>query len=101
VLLQDVFNPHREIRIPVRPNSPFRVTDMNGIVKNTISRQLRPCVKGPPLHLTISEWASEKSNTSGSLEYQLEFSRPQSGGPIFSFVYLRTITLIPESRKFP
>src|ERR1700745_767393 len=94
VLLQDVFNPHREIRIPVRPNKGFRVSDTSGTVQNTISGQLQHCTDGKyPQRLTISEWASEKSNITGSSNYLLELGKPQGGGPIFSFVYLRTITL--------
>src|SRR5262249_21173419 len=100
VLLQDVFNPHREIRIPVRPTQGFRVSDTSGTVRNTISGQLQHCKDGKyPLQLTISEWASEKSKITGSSDYQLKLNRPQSGGPIFSFVYLRTITLARESKK--
>jgi hypothetical protein len=94
VRIQDPYNSDLEARIPIKVDKPFQITTDNGEVKNTISGQLH-AQRGTkyPLTLTISEWASEKSNQTGSMELQLELDRPWSGGPIASLLYSRTVVL--------
>lgn len=94
VTLQDPFNRHFEIRIPVRLGKHFRTTATNGTVRNELSDVARPSIAGKyALNLTVLEWQTEKNNYSRHATFQLELDKPQTAGPISSFVYLRTVTL--------
>jgi hypothetical protein len=54
----------------------------------------RPSIAGKyALNLTVLEWQTEKNNYSRHATFQLELDKPQTAGPISSFVYLRTVTL--------
>ena len=95
VVLDDIFNPHRDLHLPIKLNMPFRLSRLSGKVKNTISGELRPCADGKyPLHLTISEWVSEKKNVSGTADYLLQLGKSDESGLIASVVYNRTVTLV-------
>jgi HEAT repeats len=95
VVLDDIFNPHRDLHLPIKLNRPFRLSRVSGKVKNTISGELRPCADGKyPLHLTISEWVSEKQNVSGTADYFLQPGKSDGSGLIASVVYNRTVTLV-------
>jgi hypothetical protein len=94
VRLQDPFNRDFEIRIPVRLAKHFRTTATNGTVRNEVSGVVRPSISGKyALNLTVLEWQSEKNNVRDTTNFQLELNKPQTAGPISSFVYLRTVTL--------
>ena len=94
VELNTPFNKKFTMATVVTPNEPFELTKLNGDIKNTISGILRPPLDGKfPIDLTVSEWKSEKSNIKGTTELNLELDKPWSGGPVPSFMYLRTVTL--------
>ena len=94
VRLQDPFNSDLETRIQIKVDKPFQITTDNGEVKNTISGRLHaPSGAKYPLTLTIDERGSETSRLGESMKLQLELDRPFSGGPISSFIYLRTVVL--------
>ena len=88
------YNKQFTIATDITPNEPFELTKRNGDIRNTISGVLRPPVDGKfPLDVTVSEWASEKSNIKGTTELKLDLDTPWSGGLIASSVYARTVTL--------
>jgi hypothetical protein len=94
VRLQDPCNRDTTITTPVRVSEPFTVTNRNDKVQNVVSGVLKPPVGGRfPMELTVSEWESEKSNMRDTAQLTLELGKPWSGGPVSSFVYLRTVTL--------
>ena len=94
VELKTPYNTDFTMTTVITANEPFELTKPNGNIRNTISGVLRPSVDGKfPLDLTVSEWASEKSNIKDTTELKLELDKPWSGGPVSSFVYLRTVTL--------
>ena len=67
---------------------------MDGNLKNIISGELHPCSSGKyPLHLSISEWVSEKQNVSGTTDYLLQLGKADGSGFISSVVYGRIVTL--------
>jgi hypothetical protein len=94
VKLNTPYNQEFTIVTPVVLDRPFEVTRLNGEIKNTISGVLnQPIDSKYPINLTVLEWKSEKSNIKGTTELNLELDKPWSGGPVSSFVYLRTVTL--------
>jgi len=97
VRLQDPFNRDLEIRKRVELGKPFRVKKTNGRVRNTISGTLLPGSNGKyKMSLTIAEWESKKSNMRDGWDLELELNKAWGGGPIASFVYMRTVTLSRE-----
>src|SRR5262249_27523438 len=97
VRLQDPFNRDLEIRKHIKLGTPFFTKKTNGRVKNTISGVVFQEQEGKyELSLTISEWASEKDNVEDTMALELELNKPWKGGPVASFVYGRTVTLVPE-----
>jgi hypothetical protein len=97
VVFASPLNPQFEIKTPVVPGLPFKVTRENGWVRNTISGVLqRRAPDKYTLRLTVEEWKSERENVRDSGDLELELGRPWSGGAIGSSVYARTITLLPE-----
>jgi hypothetical protein len=94
VQLNTPFNQEFTIVTPVVLNKPFEVTRLNGEIKNTISGVLdQPLDSKYPINLTVSEWASEKSNIKGTTEQNLELDKPCSFCTVFSIAYIRTVTL--------
>lgn len=72
----------------------FVAKAQNGAVRNDVSGILQtPTAGSYPLTLTVSEWGSEQNHVSGTTNFKLQLDRPQSAGPIFTFLYLRTVTL--------
>lgn len=98
VKLQDPYNRDVTITTSVMVNQPFAQTNHNEKVQNTVSGVLKPPVSGRfPLELTVSEWKSENSNIRDTTQLTLALGKPWSGGPVSSFVYLRTVTLSKKS----
>jgi hypothetical protein len=78
----------------VRTGQPFELTATNGAITNRVSGTLHAPVSGAyPLDLTISEWASEKSNIRDTTKLNLELGKSYGFGPVSSFLYLRQVTL--------
>ena len=99
VRLQDVFNRDFEIRKRIELGKLFCAKKTNGRVRNTISGVLLAGTDGKfKLGLTVSEWASEKSNITDRWELELELNKAWSGGPIASFAYMRTVNLSRDKR---
>jgi hypothetical protein len=95
VNLRDPLNQDFDIRIPVRVGERFVATAKNGVVKNEVLGLLQAPTAGTyPLSLTVSEWESEQNHVSGTMNFKLQLDKPQSAGPIFTFLYLRTVTLL-------
>jgi hypothetical protein len=102
VNLRDPLNQNFSIRIPVHLGEPFYVTAKNGDVKNEFSGTLQALTAGIyPLSLTVSEWESQQNSVRGTTNFKLQLGKPQSAGPIFSFVYARTITLVELTAPEP
>ena len=94
VELNTPFNKNFIMKTFVVPGKPFELTELNGGTRNTISGVLQSPVDGKyRIDLTVSEWVSEKSNIKDTTELNLELDRAWSGGPVSSFMYLRTVTL--------
>ncbi len=82
------------IETPVTVGRPFKLTKLNGEIRNTISGVLGAPVDDKfPLDLTVSEWASETSNIEDTGTLHLELDKARSRGLVSSFVYSRTVTL--------
>lgn len=94
VQLNTPFNQEFTIVTPVVLNKPFGVTRLNGEIKNTISGVLnQPIDNEYPINLTVSEWASEKSNIKATIDLNLELDKPNSFSTVSSIVYIRTVTI--------
>ena len=93
VKLQDPYNRYFEIRTPVHLGKHFHATARNGTVINDISGIVRAATGKYALKLTVLEWQSPKSNIRDTTNFQLDLDKPQSAGPISSFVYVRTVAL--------
>jgi hypothetical protein len=100
VKLNDIYNPDFEVRLPIKINKQFQVVAENGDIKTTISGTLGNSNKGKyPLTLTVSEWGSEKSNISDTIQLNFELDKPVGYGPVSSFFYLRTVTLSKKKQE--
>lgn len=100
VRLRDPFNRDFEMRIPVGLGQRFRTTATNGTVRNEMSGRVGAANGGKyALNLTVLEWQSAKNNVRDTTNFRLELDKPQSAGPISSFVYLRTVTLSRKQRR--
>ncbi len=94
VKLNTPYNQDFVIETPVTVGRPFELTKLNSEIKNTISGVLGPPVDDKfPLDLIVSEWESKTSNIKDTIKLDFELDKAWSGGPVSSFVYLRTITL--------
>ncbi|BDI34008.1 hypothetical protein CCAX7_60590 [Capsulimonas corticalis] len=94
VTLDSVLNHHFQVVIPVTVGKPFKTVSDNGDVTNTISGTISASVNGKyPAPLYVNEKASRGGNVGGVSNYLLELDKAQSGGPVASFVYLRTVKL--------
>jgi hypothetical protein len=100
VRLQDPYNPDFEICTPVTVDEPFRITWINGKIRNSISGILHSPVGAEySLSLTVSEWASEQSNGKDSSESKLKLEEPYGWGVIQSVVYARRVVLSKDDCK--
>ena len=100
IRLQDPYNPDFELCTSVRVNEPFRVTWMSGKTRSNISGILHPPVSGEyPLTLSVSEWASEQSNSKETSESKLKLEKPYEWGVVQSVVYTRYVVLSKDACK--
>ena len=94
VTLDSIFNHHFQVMIPVTVGKPFKIVSDNGDVTNTISGTIGAPVEGKyPAPLYINEKWSKGGDVGGTRSYSLELDKEQSGGPVASFIYLRTVKL--------
>jgi hypothetical protein len=94
ITLNTPFNHDFTMLTTVRIGQPFELTATNGAVTNRVSGTLRAPASGAyPLDLTVSEWASEKSNLRDTTKLTLELGKTSGFGPVSSFLYVRQVTL--------
>ena len=94
VRLRDPYNRDLTALIPVQTNKPFHLEQTNGAVKNSFYGMLHsPIATTYPLTLTVSEWVSPSNNIRDTTKFSLKLDHSQSGGPVSSFVYSRTVIL--------
>jgi hypothetical protein len=97
VTLNDVYNRDLTVSTLVHLNQPFMVRCNDGKIDNTFWGRVHPEKNGKyPLDLSICEWESKSSNTTGAASYTLDLGKTQSGCFISSFVYSRSVTLRPH-----
>jgi hypothetical protein len=104
VLLNDPWNQNHALRVPLEIRKPFRMVDVNGKVRNTISGLLGACSKGTyPLKIQISEWVSPENNVSDAapIAYRLQVDKPFGPGGVIASnsIWARTLTLSETSNS--
>ncbi len=94
VTLDDIYNHHFQVILPITVNQPFKIVTTNGAVTNTISGTVGAPTQGKySLPLYLSEYVSNDNNLTGTENYTLQLDKPASRGLTASFVYMRIVEL--------
>ena len=97
VELQDPIVHHLQFSSSIVPGQPFIFKIQSGEVECTISGTIPAPVKGVfSFPVEIDESRGGKMSIKGTQNLELSLNKPLSGGPVASFVYLRTFKLAPS-----
>lgn len=97
VELQDPIVHHLHLTSSVLPGQPFRFETHRGTVECTISGTV-PSPEGGVYRfpIEIDETRGQAMSMKGSQNLVLGLNKPYSGGPLSSFIYMRTFKLTEE-----
>jgi hypothetical protein len=92
VLVQDSFNPHLEVAIPIQLNRRFRVVKLDGSVKTIVSGILQRAIADDEFALTLTVSEPNQSDTQNFCRLRLDM--PLGIGSMQrSTVFGRTVTV--------